>query len=149
MRALFDVSMLLALFDPRHVHHARAHAWWVAARDDGWASCPLTENGFLRISAQKAYANPIPLPDGLAILRNWAKPPLHAFWPDDVSLLDGARIDHGRLLSPRQITDIYLLALATKNGGRFVTHDRGVSIAAVRHATAENLVNVLESRRTG
>ena len=146
MRALFDVSMLLALFDPRHVHHARAHAWWVAARDYGWASCPLTENGFLRIAAQKSYANPIALADGLAILRNWAKPPLHEFWPDDVSVLDATRIDHGRMLGPRQITDIYLLALATKHQGRFVTLDRGVSIAAVRNATAENLVSILDSR---
>ncbi len=148
MRALFDVSMLLALFDPRHVHHARAHAWWAAARDHGWASCPLTENGFLRIAAQKSYANPIPLADGLAILRNWAKPPLHEFWPDDVSVLDATRIDHGCVLGPRQITDIYLLALATKHRGRFVTLDRGVSIAAVHNATAENLVSVLDSSRT-
>jgi uncharacterized protein len=146
MRALFDVSMLLALFDPGHVHHARAHAWWVAARHHGWASCPLTENGFLRIAAQKSYANPIPLADGLAILRNWAKPPLHEFWADDVSLLDASRIDHSRVLGPKQITDITLLALATKHQGRFVTLDRGVSIAAVRNATAENMVSILGSR---
>ena len=140
MRALLDVSMLLALFDPKHVHHSRAQQWWLTSKDHGWATCPITENGFLRIAAQKAYSNPIPLPDALSLLRRWAKPPLHDFWPDDVSLLDAAVIDHGRVLGPRQLMDIYLLALATRHGGRFVTLDRGLSVAAARGAEAANLV---------
>ncbi len=108
----------------------------------GWASCPITENGFLRISTQKAYSNPIVLADALELLRRWAKPPLHEFWPDDVSLFDAAAIDHSRVLGPRQLTDIYLLALATRHGGRFVTLDLGISLAAARGAKAENLVMV-------
>lgn len=142
MRALLDVNVLLALFDPRHVHHGRAHAWWRGAKRHGWASCPITENGFLRISSQKAYQNPLPLADALAMLRQWAKPPLHAFWADDLSLLDTDVIDHGRVLSPRQLTDIYLLALAVRNGGGLVTLDRGISLHAVKGATPEHLVTL-------
>ena len=142
MRALLDVSMLLALFDPKHVHHGRAQRWWLLSKRDGWATCPITENGFLRIVTQKAYSNPIALPNALALLRGWAKPPLHEFWPDDVSLLDAAAVDHGRVLGARQLTDIYLLALATRHGGRFVTLDRGITLTAVRGAKPENLMMV-------
>jgi toxin-antitoxin system PIN domain toxin len=143
MRALLDISMLLALFDTKHLHNRAAQAWWRDNRDHGWATCPLTENGFLRIVSQRGYSNPVAMADALAMLRGWAKPPLHAFWPDDVSLLDAAVIDHGRVLGPRQLTDIYLLALATRHGGRFVTLDRGISVRAVHGAEPANLVMVL------
>jgi toxin-antitoxin system PIN domain toxin len=132
--------MLLALFDDKHLHHHKARQWWRENRAGGWATCPLTENGFLRIAAQPGYSNPVPLADALALLRGWARPPDHAFWPDDVSLLDAAIVDHCRVLGPRQLTDIYLLALAVKHGGRFVTFDRGISLAAVRGAEATHLV---------
>lgn len=69
--------------------------------------------------------------------------PDHEFWPDDISLRDAEQIDHSRLLGPRQITDIYLLALAVQHGGRFVTLDTSVSLAAVRGARAEQLVVVI------
>lgn len=142
MRALFDISMLLALFDGKHIHHARAITWWRNNRSAGWATCPLTENGFLRIASQPGYSAPVSLADALALLRGWAKPPHHEFWADDASLLDPDTVDHGRLLGPRMLTDTYLLALAVKHGGRFVTFDRGVSLAAVKGATAEHLVTV-------
>jgi toxin-antitoxin system PIN domain toxin len=142
MRALLDVSMLLALFDPKHVHHSRAQQWWQRSRDHGWASCPISENGFLRIVTQKAYPNPLPFPDALALLRGWARPPLHAFWADDVSLLDATIIDHKHLLGPRQLSDVYFVALAAKHGGRFVTLDRKIPIGAVRAARPEHLATV-------
>ena len=66
--------------------------------------------------------------------------PDHAFWPDDVSLIDEAHVDHARLLGPKQITDVYLLALAVKHGGRFVTLDSGISHMAARQGRPENLV---------
>lgn len=142
MRALLDMNMILALFDPKHIFHARARAWWIREHEHGWATCPITENGFLRVATQKAYANPIRLPDAIAILRRWAQPPQHALWPDDVSLLDARVIDHAHVLGHRQLTDVYLLALATRRQGRFVTLDRGLSLAAVHGATAANLVVV-------
>ena len=140
MRALLDVNLLLALFDPAHTHHARSVSWWQGQASGGWASCPLTQNGFVRVVSRASYPRPARLPDALQLLRAWAVPPRHEFWPDDLSLLDETYIDHSRLLGPNQITDIYLLALAVKNGGRLVTFDRGVTIAAVKGAKAKNLV---------
>ena len=142
MRGLLDVNVLLALFDPGHLFHQRARAWWHANREHGWASCPLTENGYLRIVSQKSYARAVRLPDALRLLRNWAVPPLHEFWPDDVSLLDATRFDYGHLLGPKQITDVYLLALAVNHGGRLVTLDRGISFAAVKGADPTSLVTI-------
>ncbi len=142
MRALFDVNILLALLDQDHLRHDHARSWWASERRHGWASCPLTQNGFLRIVTQKSYLRPKGMADALAILTLATSRAEHVFWPDDVSVLNSTHVDHGRLLGPRQITDVYLLALAVQHGGRLVTLDRGISLAAVRGATAENLVFV-------
>ncbi len=143
MRALLDVSMLLALSDVRHVHHQRAQSWRRSQMDEsGWASCPITQNGFVRISAQRSYSNPKPLPEALRLLQNLVARSDHAFWPDDVSILDAGMIDYTRLLSPKMITDVYLLALAVKHGGRLVTLDSGISVKAVRGAEDGQLVVV-------
>jgi uncharacterized protein len=142
MIALLDVNMLVALMDPMHLHHGRARQWWSAHKAAGWASCPITENGFLRIVTLGAYPNRFTLPDALAVLRAAIALPGHVFWPDDVSLLDATVFDHSRLLGPRQITDIHLLALALKRGGRLVTLDAGVTLAAVRGAEPHHLLTV-------
>ncbi len=142
MRALLDVNVLLALFDPGHLFHGRAREWWRANSNLGWASCPLTENGYLRIVSQKSYQRSVRLSDAVVQFRNWAVPPLHKFWPDDLSLLDAMRINYAHLLGPKQITDVYLLALAVKHAGRLVTLDRALSIAAVKGAKAEHLVTI-------
>ncbi len=142
MRSLLDINMLLALSDPKHPHHVRAQRWRQTDPGQGWASCPLTQNGFLRIASQKSYANPIPLPHALVVLRQLTARPDHQFWPDDLSLLDSAAIDHSRLLGPRQLTDVYLLALAVKHGGRFVTLDTGIALSSARGATVPQLVSI-------
>lgn len=143
MRALLDVNMLLALFDRAHLFHAPAQAWWRTNEASGWASSPLTENGFLRIVSQRGYPRPVPLADAMSALRAWAVAPRHQFWPDDVTLLDSSVVDHRYVLGPRQLTDIYLLALAVRHGGRLVTLDRGIPIAAVRGAGPEHLAVVV------
>jgi len=140
MRSLFDVSVPIALVDPDHVHYRRVRTWWTNEQHSGWASCPLTQNGFVRIVSQPTYLRPKSTGEAMALLRRATARPEHQFWTDDISLLDVAIFDHSRVLGPRQITDIYLLALATKNGGRFVTLDRGVPLSAARSAKAENLV---------
>jgi toxin-antitoxin system PIN domain toxin len=140
VRALFDVNVLLALFDRAHTHQSRALEWSARNRRFGWASCPLTQNGFVRISCQPGYARPALLPDALAVLGRQLAEPDHEFWPDDICITDAQVFDHTGILSPNQITDVYLLALAVKNGGRLVTFDRGVPIRAVRGAGAEHLV---------
>lgn len=140
MRALFDVNGLLAAFDEGHIWHHRLRNWWSQNANAGWATCPLTENGFVRIMSQPSYANRRPLRHAAEVLRLGVRHQAHEFWPDDISIHDDRIFDHARILGPSQITDVYLLALAVKNGGRLVTFDRSIPIAAVRGAEARNLV---------
>jgi uncharacterized protein len=142
LRALFDVNLLVALLDEQHVHHTRAHQWWSAARESGWASCPLTENGFLRVISQPAYPNPVPVSAAHELLGRQRAETDHAFWPADVSILDTEIFARERLLGPKQLTDVYLLALAVKHGGCLATIDGGVSLEAVRGAEARHLAIV-------
>ena len=140
VRSLFDVSTLLALFDPLHIGSSVTRQWWSENRDEGWASCPLTQNGFLRIISQATYPNAVPLGTAIALLTAQIADSNHEFWPDEISLTDTERFDHAGMLGPKQITDIYLLGLAVRNDARFVTLDRSISIISVRNATASNLV---------
>ena len=140
MRAFFDVNMLLAMFDPGHMFHRTAMAWWAVNKSDGWASSPLTQNGYVRVISRKSYQRPVSLPDALRSLRLQIAAPGHEFWADDVSLLDSHSFDHARLLSARQITDVYLLSLAVKHGGHLVTFDRGIPLMAASGARPEHLV---------
>ena len=140
MRALLDVNVLVALLDGSHLHHRAATDWLVAHTREGWASCPLTQNGCLRILSLPSYPNPQPTASVAQRLGQAVADATHAFWPDAFSLLDEGRLAWDRVLSSRQITDAYLLALATANGGRLVTFDRGIGIGAVAGAAKRNLL---------
>ena len=110
MRALLDVNVLIALHDSNHIHHAEAARWLQTHAEQGWASCPLTQNGCLRIMGQPGYANPQPLPILTAMLAQSTATRFHQFWPDDISLLDSRHFNHTHIHGPRQLTDMYLLA---------------------------------------
>lgn len=140
MRALLDINVLIALLDAQHVHHAAAQDWLrESIADEGWASCPLTQNGVVRIMSQPAYPGDRPAARVAARLAEATETRWHVFWPDDVSLLDAETADWQRVLSSRQITDVYLLALAVRHGGRFVTLDRRIDAEAVNAATPAHL----------
>lgn len=138
-RALLDVNVLIALLDSDHVDHERVRRWVDAEIRHGWASCAITQNGFVRIISQPRYPSPVPPAQAIGKLARAAATDYHEFWPCSVSLLDEDLIDYGRLHGHRQVTDAYLLALATANGGRFATLDQSIPLSAVRHATAHNL----------
>ena len=140
MRALLDVNVLIALLDAGHLHHGLSSEWLARHLDAGWASCPLTQNGCIRIFSQPAYPNSVPAAQVAERLAEAAQHPAHAFWPDSISLLQPESLVWDRLLSSRQVTDAYLLALAVERGGRLVTLDRGVPVAAVRGAQSRHLV---------
>jgi toxin-antitoxin system PIN domain toxin len=140
VRALLDVSVLLSLFDPLHSYHSAARNWWDLHQHSGWATCPLTQNGFVRIISKPGYQRPIGLQTALSLLFDQLRDTDHEFWPDDISITDAQLFDHGRILGPNQITDVYLLGLAVKHGGRLVTFDRGLPLAAVRGAETRHLV---------
>ena len=130
---LLDVNVLIALVDPSHVQHDAAHLWFSARGHKAWATCPLTENGVLRIISHSRYPNspgtPAAVTPLLIALRGL---PGHVFWPDDVTLLDPDRVDATRLLDSSQITDSYLLALADARDGQLATFDRRLVTTAVR-----------------
>jgi len=139
--ALLDVNFLIALFDPDHVHHEAAHAWFTAERSSGWSTCPLTENGFVRILSNPAYSPSAELPAELARrLTTFRDTGHHTFWPDDVSVCEAREFDLA--VSHRQLTDVYLLALAVRHDGRLATFDRSIPARAVRNARPEHLVVV-------
>jgi len=140
LTALLDVNLLIALLDAAHVHHARARAWLLSQPNPRWASCPITQNGFLRVITQSAYPNPISLTLAASLLTDATQSGHHEFWSDDISLLDNSVVDHSMIHGPRQITDVYLLALAVQHGGRLVALDRAIPLAAARGAKARNLV---------
>ena len=139
MRSLLDVNVLIALLDQDHSLHVRAREWFGAHARGGWASCPLTQNGCVRIMSHSGYPNPLPVVHIAARLRSAVAGPHHEFWPDDVSLLDERVADATRIHGSRQITDLYLLALAVRHDGTFVTFDDSVGIGAVLGAAGRNL----------
>lgn len=140
MRALYDVNVLIALFDPQHTQHYKANKWHSESQTHGWASCPLTQNGLLRIVSQPRYTNPATVAELLALLTNATRDPSHEFWPDDVSLTAGGTLQPQIPLTSSAITDIYLLALAVKHAGCLVTLDSRISRSAVVGASPVHLV---------
>lgn len=140
MRALLDVNVLIALLDAAHMHHARATQWLQQQIANGWASCPLTQNGCLRIMAQPAYPHALPLVAVASRLGQATAHPAHAFLSDDYSLLDANQLHWHHMLGHRQITDSYLLGLAVRHQCRFVSFDPRLNLRAVPGARAEHLI---------
>jgi hypothetical protein len=131
MTFLLDVNVLIALIDPIHIDHNRAHSWFSANASHSWASCPLTENGALRILSSSRYPStrsPAAIAESILQLQ---KIPGHTFWPDDITLLDSKRVDITRLMTTAQVTDSYLLALSIAHNGKFATFDRRLITTAV------------------
>ncbi len=139
-RALLDVNVLLALLDSDHVQHTAAREWFRSEITAGWASCSITQNGFVRIISQARYPSPVPPTQAIARLAGATAGPHHRFISSSVSILDGDIVDPRRVLSSAQITDAYLLALATAHHLRLVTFDRSIPTTAVHGADATNLL---------
>lgn len=141
MVRLLDVNVLVSLLDSAHVHHDAAVDWFRrVAAFGGWATCPLTENGLIRVVSHPSYPNlrlsPAQAADSLARFKaNF--PGVHCFWPDSVSMTDSALFDVSVLTGARQITDAYLAGLAFHNRGRLATLDGSIPWRAVRGADSE------------
>jgi toxin-antitoxin system PIN domain toxin len=136
IRFLLDINVLIALIDPGHVQHDRAHAWFRSLGQKAWATCPLTENGVLRIVGHPRYPNSPGSPAAVAhLLASFRELSGHAFWPDDLSLLDREHVDAARLLDSSQVTDSYLLALASAHKGHLATLDQRLIPDAVNNGT--------------
>ena len=124
---LLDVNILVALLWRPHSHHRVAQSWFDSRRRRRWASCPITQAGFVRIignpQAQAAGVSPR---DALRALEESVARSHHEFWADDLPLAEALAPVAERLRGHRQITDAYLLGLTLRRGGRLATFDRGV-----------------------
>ena len=124
---LLDVNMLIALAWPSHVHHREAHAWFAANRSGGWATCPLTQCAFVRVSSNpKIIPEAVTPMEALALLKEMVSLEHHVFWPDDVPF-DRELAPTELLVGHRQVTDAYLLGLSIRHKGKLVTLDRSVA----------------------
>ncbi|QDV76894.1 TA system VapC family ribonuclease toxin [Botrimarina mediterranea] len=130
MTYLLDVNVLIALFDSEHLHHEAAHSWFASVGQAGWATCPIVENGFVRVVTNRAYPNGrISILDAVAKLNVFCSEPGHAFWEDSVTV---RHLDDRLLLGiggHQQITDMYLAALANHNHGKLATFDKRIATA--------------------
>jgi uncharacterized protein len=137
MAYLLDVNVLIALLDADHEHHERAHNWFGKLQSTRWATCPITENGVIRIMAQTTFQGTTLGPTESARRLDKARQlPNHSFWPDDITLLDRDLVDYMKIPGHKHVTDTYLLALAVKHGGQLATFDRRLISAAVKGGQA-------------
>ncbi len=139
--ALLDVNVLVALLDPAHRNHEDAHLWFGRNRKFGWATCPITINGCIRVLSNPAYPTVEATPAEVGRrLRIACSGPEHHFWEDSASLLDEMQFSLSTIGGHRQITDAYLLGLAVRNHGKLATFDRGIPLKAVAGANPGSLV---------
>ena len=137
-----DINMLLAMLDPMHVNHHKARGWYAEVGSKGWATCPLTENGLVRIISLPSYPGiRVKTETALFLLQaavesSTAK---HYFWQDGVSLRDRNLVNPAKIAGPKQITDVYLLALCQQNGGTLVTLDAKMTVSAIVSPRADLL----------
>ena len=126
--ALLDVNVLIALAWPNHVHHAPARSWFNARRKSGWATCSLTEAGFVRVSCNPAVVGHAVAPgDAIALLRELRRVESHQFWALDRSMVDLPDAILARIQGYRQVTDAVLLATAMEHDGELATFDAGLA----------------------
>jgi toxin-antitoxin system PIN domain toxin len=127
MIALLDVNVLVALAWPNHINHEVAHHWFAAHRDHGWATCPVTQAGFVRVSSnQRVFRDAKSPGEALLLLDRIVSLAGHCFFTDEVDFTCDPLIDRERLFGHRQITDAQLLAIAGANGAGVATFDRGM-----------------------
>jgi uncharacterized protein len=137
--SLLDVNVLIALFDPDHVHHEIAHDWFANIRATGWATCPITENGLIRVLSGASFNAATRPRDLIDRLRTFCSSGHHVFWDRTVSLRDETLFHHESIGGSRQITDIFLLGLAKWMGGRLATFDQAIPLGAVVGATRQDV----------
>lgn len=149
MISLLDVNLLVALAWPSHVQHRTAAEWFREHRSSGWATCPLTQSSFVRVSSNRTVIPEAKSPrEAIHLLRRIVARQDHRFWNDDIALSGAEEIDSARLLGHRQVTDAHLLALAIRRGGRLATFDGGIRELVPAGHSADEVVCLL-SRSEG
>ena len=143
MVSLLDVNFLVAIFHSRHAHHEAAHQWFDANATEGWATCPVTISGAIRVLSNHGVGLPDARPAEVARrLRIFCQHPNHEFWSEGISLLDADLFELDFQQGYQQTTDIYLLGLAVGYEARLVTFDTRLSMRAVKDAVEFNLLRL-------
>ena len=146
MIALLDVNVLVALAWPNHVFHAPVRNWFRAQQSSGWATCPTTENGFIRVSSNTKIIPEAKSPLESAIfLKNLISLPGHVFWPEETSILNDRWITLQKIHTHRQIADAHLLSLAIQKKGCLATFDRGIFSLVPEGVKGEKAVCLISS----
>jgi len=131
--SLLDVNVLIASIDQDHVAYKRVHTWLRDSEGKPWATCPLTEAGFVRIISNPSFhVRRVTVQEALALLSSLTQRTGHRFWPADIPLREAVQPLQGRLYGHRQLSDAYLLGLAIRNKGQLVTLDTGLEALAGR-----------------
>ena len=126
--ALLDVNALVALARNSHVHHVAIRSWFAAHATSGWATCPTTESGFVRVSSNpKVLPNAVATSTAREVLAALPRAPGHRFLGDDVSMVDA---DVPPVCGHRQVTGAHLVKLARRHGVGMVTFDAGLAALA-------------------
>lgn len=125
---LLDLNVLIALAWPSHIHHGPAHRWFATAQISGWATCPITQSGFIRLSSNpKILPEAVSPKEALQLLKLITRLPKHLFWADSIAFVDTVIFIGSNIIGYRQIIDAYLLSLAIQNKGCLVTFDKGIA----------------------
>ena len=126
-RFLLDVNVLVALHVPGNQDYDRVQQWFAQTGSNSFATCSITEAGFVRISSQLSVKNgPIDFHEVRIALANLASLPGHAYWPMDISYLEATKPFEQHMHGHRQVTDAFLLGLALHHRGKLATLDRAI-----------------------
>lgn len=141
---LLDINVLIALLWPSHERHDRAVAWFARHRGKGWATCPLTEAGFVRVVSNPAFSRDAVQPrEASQVLAANTAAADHAFWPDELPFAQAVAFAGIRLVGHQQATDAYLLGLAIHRGGMLATLDRGIEALTVPKAIERKALEIV------
>jgi len=126
-RYLLDTNLLIALLWPSHAQHAVARRWFASRRKEGWATCPFTQAGFVRITSNPAFSRDAAQPrTAMDVLTANTACKDHVFWADDIPFREAVAFAGFRLLGHQQVTDAYLVGLALHRGGILATLDQRI-----------------------
>ena len=144
-RYLLDTNILIALFWPSHERHELAVKWFVEHRGNGWATCPLTQAGFVRITSNPAFSRDAVRPcEAIQVLSANTASKDHEFWPDELPFDRATAFAGVRLLGHQQVTDAYLYGLAIRNGGILATLDKRIATLAASNSAEANALEIVE-----
>jgi toxin-antitoxin system PIN domain toxin len=138
VRFLLDVNVLVGLAFPQHSLHQQAHAWFRREPNRLWATCALTQAGFLRVAGRALGGSRDAFRQALAGLERDCQSPGHEYWPVDADLRDLSDGQRARLIGPNQVADMQLLLLAYRHRGQLATFDTGMKelVSGTRYANS-------------